>query len=258
MDAFSLGAKRRGEEVSNPIEKIFWKKEYKRLRQYEEDIYAKFDNHTIISERDRVKIFGDRDRPVDIITNGIEVSPPVDLISKYDIGFLGNLGYFPNQRAVEYLMERIMPRLWEQYPELTVLIGGINPTAKMLSYSSDKVKITGYIDRMADAYRDLKIMVAPIFQGSGLQNKLLEAMAARAPCVTTSNVNASLRAIPDIHLLIANDEAAFCNAIELLLRDRSHRKQLVDAAYSFVKERYDWNVSNQKLHKILLREKSDH
>jgi len=257
MDAFSLGAKRRGQEVSNPFEKLFWKSEYKRLKRYEKDIYPHFDNHTIISERDRVKIFGKKDRQVDIITNGIVVSPPVDLISKYDIGFLGNLGYFPNQKAVAYLMERIIPRLRENYPDLTVLIGGINPTPKMLSYASDKVRITGYIHRMADAYRDVKIMVAPIFQGSGLQNKILEAMAARAACVTTTNVNASLQAIPNTHLLIADDEAAFCNAIELLLRDRGHRKLLVDAAYLFVKERYDWNVSNQKLNKILLREKAD-
>ena len=214
MDAFSLGAKRRGMEVSNPLEKLFWGSEYRRLRKYERDIYHRFDHHTIISERDRVKIFGEKERPVDIITNGIEVSPPVDLISKYDIGFLGNLGYFPNQKAVDYLMERIIPRLREKYPDLTVLIGGTNPTPKIRSYESDYVKITGYINRMADAYRDVKIMVAPIFQGSGLQNKLLEAMAARAACVTTTNVNASLQAIPDTHLLIADDEAAFCNAIE--------------------------------------------
>ncbi len=257
MDAFSLGALRRGKEVSNPIERLFWKSEYRRLRKYEQMIYSKFDHHTIISERDRVRIFGDSDNPVDIISNGIVVSPPVDLISKYDIGFLGNLGYFPNQKAVHYLMEQIIPRLRAKYPDLTVLIGGINPTAKMLSYASDTVKITGYIDRMADAYRDVKIMVAPIFQGSGLQNKLLEAMAARAACVTTSNVNASLQAIPDTHLLIADDEAAFCTSIELLLRDRGHRKQLVDAAYLFVKERYDWNVSNRKLNKILLQPKQD-
>ena len=60
------------------------------------------------------------------------------------------------------------------------------------------------------------------------------------------------------HLLIADDEAAFCKSIELLLRDRSHRKQLVDAAYLFVSKHYDWNVSNQQLNQILLREKSNH
>lgn len=253
MDAFSLGAKRRGIEVTNPLEKLFWKTEYQRLKNYEQMIYPYFDHHTIISERDRLKVFAGDKHPMDIISNGIEVAPPVDMISKYDVGFLGNLGYFPNQRAVEYLMERVIPKLREKNPSLTVLIAGANPSAKILSYGDEHVRITGYIDRMADAYRDVKIMVAPIFQGSGLQNKLLEAMAARAPCVTTSNVNASLQAIPDKHLLIADDEVAFCEAIELLLRDRSHRKQLVDAAYLFVKERYDWNLSNQKLNKILTK-----
>lgn len=253
MDAFSLGAKRRGKEVTNPIEKLFWKDEYIRLKRYERMLYPYFDHHTIISDRDRMKIFEDETKQVDIITNGIEVFPPVDLISKYDIGFLGNLGYFPNQRAVEYLMEKIIPRLRKTYPDLTVLIAGANPSPKISSYASETVRVTGYIDRMADAYRDVKIMVAPIFQGSGLQNKLLEAMAARAACVTTTNVNASLQATPGKHLLIADDEVVFCESIELLLRDRSHRKLLVDAAYLFVKERHDWTPSNRKLNQILTK-----
>lgn len=78
-------------------------------------------------------------------------------------------------------------------------------------------------------------------------------MAARAACVTTSNVNASLQATPAKHLLIADDEQSFCDAIELLLRDRGHRKLLVDAAYLFVKENHDWTISNQKLNQILTK-----
>ena len=122
MDAFSLGAKRRGKEETNIIRRWFWKDEYLRLKKYERTIYSSFDHHTIISGRDKVSIFDDDAHTMDIITNGIEVAPPVDLISKYDVGFLGNLGYFPNQRAVEYLMEQVIPKLRKRFPDMTCLL----------------------------------------------------------------------------------------------------------------------------------------
>lgn len=251
MDAFSLGASRRMHEVSGFWEKWFWRSEANRLRKYELEVYGQFDQHTIIASRDREIAFGEENQDVHIISNGIKVQPAVDLISKFDIGFLGNMGYFPNQHAVEFLMSSIYPRLKTKYPNLKVIIGGANPSSKILSYANDNVKVTGYVERMEDIYKDVKIMVAPIFQGSGLQNKLLEAMAARAACVTTTNANAALGATPNVHLMIADDEDTFCRAIDVLLSKRSRRKQIVDAAYLFVKENYDWNLSNQKLNSIL-------
>ncbi|MBT8220886.1 MAG: glycosyltransferase [Bacteroidia bacterium] len=253
MDAFSLGASRRADESKAFWSKCIWRMESKRLGKYEKDKYPLFENHTIISERDKNLLIGDGNRSFTIISNGIEVPTPVDLISDYDIGFLGNLGYYPNQVAVDYLVNKILPRLKAKKQDIKVLICGTSPSSRIRNYASESIHIVGYIDHILEAYRDVKILVAPIFQGSGMQNKILEAMAARVACITTSNVNASIQALPQKQIMIADTVDEFCRAIELLLQNEKKRKQLVEEAYLFVQKHYDWNISNKKLNALFSR-----
>ena len=97
------------------------------------------------------------------------------------------------------------------------------------------------------------IFVAPLFSGAGMQNKLLEAMSMRLPCVTTSLVNNGIGAIPDEHLLLAEDAKTFAKQIIFLYEHQSLREKMALAGRRFIENRYDWSQSNEILRQQIER-----
>jgi glycosyltransferase involved in cell wall biosynthesis len=88
-----------------------------------------------------------------------------------------------------------------------------------------------------------------------MQNKLLEAMSMQLPCVTTSLVNNGIGAIPDKHLLLAEDATTFAKQIIILYEHQSLREKMAEEGRQFIETRYDWSQSNeilrQKIEEIL-------
>ncbi len=253
MDAFSMGVERRKD-------KAFWLKpilglEYGRVKAYERTVFTNFNSHSIIADADRRYIFGEEAEKVKLLANGVDMgfftSNPSILIS-YDVLFVGNMSYPPNIAAVKFLIEKVMPLVWEQSPNCSVLIAGTNPDSSIKKYASSKVKISGWMEDIRMAYWQSKVFVAPMFLGSGLQNKLLEAMAVGLPCITTDLANNSLKASRD-EIRIANNANEFCVEILHLLNEGNNGNiELIKKAKSFVKESYGWNSHNQRLVKSLL------
>ena len=87
------------------------------------------------------------------------------------------------------------------------------------------------------------VAVVPVRAGSGLQNKVLEAMAAGTPVVTTPRAAAALDVEPGEHLLVAEDAAGLAAAALGLLRDPARARLLARAARALVERRYRWEDS---------------
>ena len=89
--------------------------------------------------------------------------------------------------------------------------------------------------------------------GSGLQNKLLEAMAMQLPCITSTLANHALGATPDRHLLIGDDAPTVARHIVQLLHNPRQGEQLVNEASDFVHQHFSWEAYGQQLEQILLQ-----
>jgi len=190
MDAFSKGIDRR--VPSAGILKPVFKDEAKRLLKYEHLIFDYFDQHAIISEEERLLIYHQKREEITIVTNGIDTSffTPQRKEKEFDLIFVGNMSYAPNVAAVTFLAEEVMPHL----TNVNLLIAGASPSKEVLKLASSNISVTGWVEDIREAYANAKIFVAPLFIGTGLQNKLLEAMAMELPCITTELVNNSLKA----------------------------------------------------------------
>ena len=105
------------------------------------------------------------------------------------------------------------------------------------------VTISGWVDDIRESYLKGKIFIAPLFIGTGLQNKLLEAMALNTPCITTSLANNALGGKTGSELIIADTLVEFENGINLLLNDSIYSNQLTKNAQQFVKENFNWETS---------------
>lgn len=246
QDVFSMGMKRRY-EIAPFYLRPFFNMEYKRLRRYEHDIFDDFDVKTIISVQDRDDIEHPKKEEILIVPNGVdhEYYSPQQQEKKYDIVFTGNMGYAPNVNAVEYLANDILPLVWEKLPEAKMYIAGATPDPRVKKVASDKIIISGWLDDMRDAYSQSRIFIAPMRIGTGLQNKLLEAMSMRLPCITTSLANGSLHAETNKEILVGNNEQELANHIITLLTDKEKAEYVAQNGYDFVHRVYDWGEATK-------------
>ena len=249
MDALSKGMERRMQSAKG-VRKELMKTESKRLTAYERSIFDYFEFHTIISKQDRQFILHPKQNTIQIIPNGvdqkffefdIQTSPPFDLV------FTGNMSYPPNIEAALYIKNQLMPLLEKEIPTIQCLISGANPTNQLRKCDAPNFNVSGWVEDIRDSYASARIFIAPMMLGTGLQNKLLEAMAMGLPCITTTLANNALKAIPNEQILIADQEIDFVIQIQRLMNDSTYYQQIAEAGKAFVKENYQWSAINDRL-----------
>lgn len=252
QDVFSYGMKRRYEKAGF-VMKPFMKMEYQRLAKYENFIFDVFDNKTIISYPDRKLIEHPKRDEIHIIPNGVDHAffAPVDSEKKYDLVLAGNMAYPPNVDAASFLAREIMPIVWAKFPNANVLLAGASPDKKVLALKSDKIIVSGWLDDIRDAYSSAKIFIAPMRIGTGLQNKLLEAMSMRIPSITTKLANDALKAVDNENVLIGNSARELADKIVLLLTNEDVYDKIANNGFDFVNAQYSWEESTVKLENII-------
>jgi glycosyltransferase involved in cell wall biosynthesis len=244
QDAVSLGMMRRSEQKKFPMNRLY-KSEYKRLRRAEIKAFETFNYKMIISEADRKFIDHPKRNEILIVKNGIDLDffkPDSNIPKTADLLFVGNLSYPPNVSAVNVLLNDIMPKLLQ----VKLLIAGANPSQYLLKCQSKNIQILANPKDIREAYNSAKIFVAPMMLGTGLQNKLLEAMAMKLPCITTSLGNAGIQAKPNEDVLIAETADEFVNQILYLQNNPEVCKQLSERAFDFVSQSFSWEKEIEK------------
>jgi Glycosyltransferase len=262
QDVFSMGMKRRA-DIASPFLRPIFMMEYHRLQRYEHAIFDDFDIKTIISEPDRSLIpHADKDKIL-IIPNGVdhEYYKPQKRVKKYDLVFTGNMGYAPNVNAVEYLANEILPKVWEKLPNVKMYIAGASPDPRVKKVACDNIIISGWLDDIRDAYAQSKVFIAPMRIGTGLQNKLLEAMSMKLPCITTPLANNSLCARDGKEILVGSFSYELAADIIMLLTDTQKADEMAQAGYDFVHRVYDWcsatHVMEKAMQEVLAKTKKN-
>lgn len=253
MDALARGMERRIER--SPIYlKPFLKIETNRLKIFEHEIFDYFDNKTIISDQDRKLIVHVRNDEIAVIPNGVDFDKfyPMDVPRKFDLIFTGNMSYPPNVMAAEYLVREIMPLVWKHNPDIKVALVGANPSNRVKVLGSSKVTVTGFVEDINEYYSSASVFIAPMQIGTGLQNKLLEAMAIQLPCITSTLANNALGATNEENILIADQPEEYSEKINRLLSDRELSQRIAKNGHYFVKSIYNWEATTRKLEEIIV------
>ena len=256
QDAFSKGMWRRYENA-HLLLKPFFKMEYRRVSRYEAEIFDKFDAHTIITEVDRELIAHPRRDEIAVVPNGVLFDQYRYLgeEKKYDLIFSGNMNYAPNVDAAEYLSRDILPPLRERFPHLRLVLCGANPSLRVRALAGENTLITGWVDSMRDWYAQSRIFVAPMRMGTGLQNKLLEAMSMELPCVTSPLAGHPLNKAEDEGaILTCHTTGEYVDTITRLLIEKEYREQVAGNGNRYVHEHYDWEKATEKLEYLLCGE----
>jgi len=252
QDIFSYGMKRRA-DIASFITRPVFNMEYRRLKRFEAVTFENFDVRTIISEPDRALFPHEKRDEILIIPNGVDHDyfKPQEREKKYDLVFTGNMSYPPNVNAVEYLANEILPIVWKTLPETKLYIAGATPDPKVKKAASERIIVSGWLDDIRDAYAQSRVFIAPMRIGTGLQNKLLEAMSMRLPSITSPLANASLGAKPDEEILIGSNAEEMAQNIITLLTQKEKAERLAQAGYDFTNRVYDWGKATERLEKAM-------
>ena len=246
QDIFSYGMKRRA-DVASFVTRPIYNMEYRRLARYEAAIFDDFDVRTIISEPDRALFPHEKRDEILIVPNGVDHDyfKPQERERKYDLVFTGNMSYAPNVNAVEYLANEILPIVWKTLPDAKMYIAGATPDPRVKKCANERIIVSGWLDDIRTAYAESRVFIAPMRIGTGLQNKLLEAMSMRLPAITSPLANASLGAKPNEEILVGSNAQEMAQHIITLLTDQEKAERLAQAGFDFTNHVYDWGKATE-------------
>lgn len=251
IDLLSLNMTRRSEKEKG-IKKWIMNFEGRLVENYEKKIGRIYDRTMFVSDYDasRSKLENTAVNP-----NGTYISR--EMISGYDrkkkkqILFHGNMNYFPNAEGALYFAERIWPEIHRRHPDYNFVIAGRNPGRKIRSLKNKNgiiLKIN--VKDMVETLLESEIGVYILKSGTGLQNKILEALASGLPVVSTAM---ALNGIPEIEedtVMTVDSDMEIIEAVDGLIRDAELRNKLSIKGKEFMKNRYTWEENISTLQKI--------
>jgi sugar transferase (PEP-CTERM/EpsH1 system associated) len=252
QDALSVGMQRRMEKTFG-LWRWFFRIEWKRLKRYENKVFNSFDEKIIISKPDQ-KLMPHKDRDcIKVIPNGVDTSffKPIEREKKYDLVFIGNMSYGPNIHAVRYLVKVVLPVVKKSRNNIRLLIAGSSPHSSITALANDYIDVSGWVDDIRESYAQSKVFIAPMQLGTGLQNKLLEAMAMGLPCITSLLANDALAAEENKEILIGRTPEEYSWNINMLLDDKEKYQQIAENGHKYVVENYQWDTLSASLEEII-------
>jgi sugar transferase (PEP-CTERM/EpsH1 system associated) len=241
-----LNFARRYKLTRNPVLRTLYGMEYRRLMGYEADLAQKFNSCLLISEKDRNAIDPKGClRNVFFNPHGTDVeffAPPMDAVrDEATLVFCGSMAMDTNVDAVLHFHKDILPLVWAKRPETRFLIVGRNPARPVLKLTEDaRVTVTGLVEDVRPYLWRASIGVDPIRMAAGMQNKVIEGLAAGLPMVISPEANEGIHAPEGSAVLIGRTPAEFASHVLELLNDQSRAKVVAKEGLSFVQGHWSW------------------
>ncbi len=239
------------------LKKLAYKIELERMSVYERALCESQKYISVVSKKDKQRIGFNH---INVIPNGVDT----DIFQKKSsfeegvIIFSGNMGYLPNIHAVRWFVEKCLPIIQQAKPYVKFKIVGANPSSYIKSlHNGRSIFVTGFVESIIDELNNAQVAVAPMRSGSGMQNKIIEAMACGTPVVTTHNGLEGLFAQDEDEILVEDTPDTFSQAVINLLSDEVLYESFVRRSIQYVHKYHSWEHSNKMISDVYLDALSD-
>ncbi len=207
-------------------------------------------NHLVVcSQADRAWL-SDKIDPYRIsvasVWPNMDMNPlPMEKIVPGRLMFFGAMDRIANMAAAEFLIDQVFPLVATENPSATLRIVGANPPARLLRHYANhpSISITGYVPDSVAEWAAADVAVLPSLIGGGQITKIVQAMAACRPVVTTLFGNEGLGAPAGTAVELGENPSDFAASVLRLLRDRTHWNTIANGGHKFVRQQFDWQTS---------------
>ena len=240
--------------TSRGLRKLLYGMECRRMANYEKMAYSRVKKSVLISERDR-----------DYITQtlGAECNPAVIYNYAIDYGyrrktekipdtivFMGKMNYAPNVDAMLYFTEHIYADVRQKYPGLQLWIIGGNaaPEIRRLA-EKEGVKLWGFVENPSELLQQATLVIAPMISGSGLQNKIVQAMQLGCTVITTPVGADGLTCLTGEELVVAENDTQMREKLIHYLSSEAYeeRKRMGEMARHYIETYYSFQTIRNKI-----------
>jgi sugar transferase (PEP-CTERM/EpsH1 system associated) len=193
----------------------------------------------------------------DWFPNGVDAkffSPGGESYEPDTLCFIGRMDYYPNQSCMREFCAIAFPAIRARRPEAKLMIVGADPDSSIRALGRQPgVTVTGSVPDVRPYLSRSAAMVAPLRIARGTQNKLLEAMAAGVPVITTSTAAGGVDALAGEHMLVADTAFDIVDATLMIMSDHDARRRLSEAGRARMLTNHAWDKSMQRLDRIIDR-----
>jgi len=215
------------------------------LRRYEQAASQNFSRLVVCSERDRdFWPVTDRER-IWVIPNGTDdrlFDYPRSRKLKNRLIFVGALYYWPNEDAVLFFCQEILPRIAQEIPDVSLWIIGREPPESLRRlHDGKRVIIVANVPDVSPYVQQASISVVPLRVGGGTRLKILESLALGTPVVSTSIGAEGLSLDSGKHLLLTDGPEKFASEVVRLLRSPDLHEHLASNGEEAVRNLYRWS-----------------
>lgn len=226
---------------SNPLKRKYLKIMTDRLMRYEHSMVNQVDTLVSISHLDLIK-YKKWGLSKESINCPVGMKVDDGQISDYnnELFFLGSLDWLPNVNGLNWFLEKVWPLILLKRPSSKLNVAGRN--AKMCKLSipdNDSVVFHGEIENSKNYILKYGTMIAPLFSGSGIRVKILEAMSCGRVVITTTKGAQGIEAKDGIHLLKAEDPEGFAKASLRVLEENNYRNNMGKEAKRFISKHFN-------------------
>lgn len=211
------------------------------VRAAELTTYQNADLVVVVSEDDRQLISGAlTDRVITVLPNVHEIHdrPKQDSRKYAQMVFVGSFRHTPNIDAMLYFAGEVMPLIRERHPDARLSIIGSHPPPEITALAAADIEVLGYVPDTTPYLQNAYVSIAPLRYGGGLKGKVGEALSHGLPVVTTSFGAEGFGLTPGQHLLVADTNTMFADAVVQVLSDKRLHESLSQAGYQFIVEHY--------------------
>lgn len=245
IDSSALATRR------DPVRTLRGRLRHRLFRSMERRAVPAFDLTTVVSPVDaaylRRLVPGAR---IEVVPNGVDAErfrPGGRPTREATIVVTGAMSYRVNVDAARWLATGVLPLVRARAPEATLRVVGRDPTPEAAALGERPgVVVTGSVDDIVEELDRAAVVAVPMVSGSGIKNKLLEALAVGRPVVTTSLGAEGVDLVPGRDALVADGPVAFADAVVRLLADPEEAARLGAAGRRLVTERYTWAAAARR------------
>lgn len=230
----------------------------KKIKKWEKHYWETCTRLIVMSQEDKdyIKTRIRDGHKIDVVSNGVDAAwfaqKKKKLPTAPTVLSVGTFKWLPNVEAVQFLVDKVWPKIKQELTNAKLWIVGNAPTKEVIEYQhkDTSITVTGGIPDIRDAFNGAHVLVAPVFSGKGTRYKILEAMASCTPIVATATAVEGLGVEHHKHVLIGNTAAQIAHLTIQLLKDERLQQKLAKNSQKFVTENYDWQNISVKLDAI--------